>query len=377
MAEPAPLPPEVQAALDRAACGLLRTDAAGVILAVNHTFCGWIGRPRAELLGRKLPDLLTIGGRIFHQTHLHPLLQMQGSVSEVKLEVRRPDGEVLPMVFNIQRQEQDGRTWFEVAAFVARDRDLYERELVRSRKRLEELVEEAKAHQAAARDRALIAEQMVGIVSHDLRNPLQTIQMGALLLQRGQPTARQLDVLGRISRATDRAHRLIADLLDFTQARLGSGLSVSMREVDLHALIAEAVDELSQAFPGRHLVHRREGAGPCTADPDRLSQLVGNLVGNAMAYGDAAAPVTVATAIAAGRFTIAVHNAGTPIPVDAQARLFHPMVRGTEGGGATRSVGLGLFIVGEIARAHGGRVEVASGAGEGTTFTATFPRAPR
>jgi phosphoserine phosphatase RsbU/P len=372
--QPPQLPPQIQAALDHAACGLLRTDSVGAILAVNRTFCGWTGYAREELIGRKLPELLTIGGRIFHQTHLHPLLQMQGSVSEVKLEVRRRDGTVLPMVFNAQRQQAQGQAWIEVAAFVARDRDLYERELVRSRRRLEELVEESKQLQAAASDRAVIAEQMVGIVSHDLRNPLQTIQMGALLLQRGQLSARQLDVLSRISRATDRAHRLIADLLDFTRARLGSGLAISPRDIDLHALVAEAVDELSQAFPGRHLIHRREAEGACAADADRLTQLVGNLVGNAMAYGDPARPVTVTTTITAGAFRIAVHNAGRAIPPDVQARLFQPLVRGTEAGAASRSVGLGLFIVSEIVRAHGGQVAVASGEAEGTTFSATFPR---
>ena len=368
------LPAEVQAALDQAACGLLRTDHRGRVLRVNRTFCEWVGYERPELLGRKLQDLLTMGGKIFHQTHLAPLMQIQGSASEVKLEFVRKDGEVVPMVMNARRGDAGGEPIREIAVFVAHDRDKYERELVQSRKRLEALVEQANAHQEEAKDRALLAEQMMGIVSHDLRNPLSTIQMGTLLLTRGEVTPHQINVLGRISRAADRSHRLIADLLDFTQARLGKGLAVTRREIPLHDTVAEVLDELGQAFPGRRLVHQREGEGRCEADVDRVAQLIGNLVANAMAYGLPETPVTVRSAIGNGQFVVAVHNHGTPITPSLQATLFDPLVRGDSEGSATHSVGLGLFIVSEIAKAHGGSMAVASVAGDGTTFTATFPR---
>ena len=365
---------ETLAILDQAACGLLQTDGNGRLLRVNRTFCDWLGYTADELVGRrKLQDLLTMGGKIFHQTHWSPLLQMQGSVSEVKLEVVHRDGRAIPMVMNAIRRVTDGAAVHDLAVYVARDRDTYERELVQSRKRLEVLVAEATRLQEAAKDRALFAEQMVGIVSHDLRNPLSTIQMGTLLLTRGDVTPNQLNVLGRISRAADRANRLIADLLDFTQARLGTGLAVTPGPIDLHQMISESLDELGQAFPGRLLKHERVGAGLCEGDADRLAQLVGNLVSNAMAYGKPDAAVTVTSAVDAGSFTVAVHNEGPTIPAELQAGLFKPMARGTDTR-AGRSVGLGLFIVSEIARAHGGSVSVASAPETGTTFSATFPR---
>ena len=363
-----------QAALDLAPCGLVRTDRHGTILRVNEAFCGWMGYSREELLGRKLADLLTVGGRIFDQTHLAPLMQMQGSVSEVKLDFVPRAGGTLPMVLNARRHGTGDEACSELALFVARDRDLYERELLSARRRLEALVEEVRARQEEAHDRAQIAEQMVGIVSHDLRGPLQTIQMGALLLTRGDTTPHQLAVLGRITRAAERSHRMIADLLDFTQARLGQGIAVHPRAFALHATIADVVDELSQAHPGRRLVHQAQGEGDCVADADRVAQLVGNLVGNAMAYGDAASPVTVRSAISADEFRLSVHNSGQPIPQPLQAVLFEPLVRGAGEAGASRSVGLGLFIVREIAKAHGGRVNVESDEAAGTTFTAVFPR---
>lgn len=366
--------PQVQQALDMVPCGLLRTGPTGVIAQANATFCQWLGYERQDLVGRRLQDLLTVGGRIFHLTHLAPLMQMQGSVSEVKLDFVRRDGATVPVVLNAQRCATQQGVHTDIALFVARDRDKYERELVHARKRLEVLVAEAEALQSQARDRALFAEQMMGIVSHDLRNPLSTIHMGAQLLTRTETRPHQLSVLARITRATDRAHRLINDLLDFTQARLGSGLHVAPRPFDLHALVAEVLDELGQAFGGHEMVHERMGEGECVADADRVGQLVGNLVGNAVVYGEAGTPITVRSEIHAEHFLIAVHNSGTPIPLEAQARMFQPLVRGTEAG-ASRSVGLGLFIVSEIAKAHGGHVAVSSSAEAGTLFMARFPRA--
>jgi sigma-B regulation protein RsbU (phosphoserine phosphatase) len=314
-----------------------------------------------------------MGGRIFHQTHWLPLLQIQGSIAEVKLDVVARTGDTWPMVLNARRHAVDGRVVDDVAAFVARARDRFERELVQARRRLEDAVAQATVLQEQARDRAQVAEQMIAIVSHDLRNPLQTINMGALLLKRGDLSPRQQATVDRILRASDRSHRLIGDLLDFTAARLGKGIVVQPEPVDLHGTVADVVDELALAYPGRVLRHESTGRGTCEADPDRLAQLVGNLVANAMAYGDPQEPVTVRSAIEEA-FSIEVHNRGEPIPPHLQPTVFQPMVRGDGTPSAMRSVGLGLFIVSEIAKAHGGRMALESSAAAGTTFRATFPR---
>ncbi|WP_240787099.1 PAS domain-containing sensor histidine kinase [Ramlibacter rhizophilus] len=372
MDEHGPPAPAVQAVLDRVPCGLLRTDRKGVILRANETCCRWLGYERSELIGRGMYELLTIGGRIFHQTHIAPMLHMQSSVAEVKLEMRHREGQAVPVVLNVQHFPGP-QAFSELAFFVARDRDLYERELLLARRHLESVVAEEKLRRAEAKDRALLAEQMVGIVSHDLRNPLQTIQMGAGVLLHGEHTEQQALILGRIVRAGERARRLISELLDFTQARLGHGISVHVQSLDLHALVRDVLEELRQAFPERALVHEPLGAGPCAADGERIAQLVGNLVGNAMTYGDPEAPVTVRTQVGPEGFRVAVHNSGAAIPAEVQARMFEPLVRGTTADSATRSIGLGLFIVREIAKAHGGQVTVESATGRGTTFTASIP----
>jgi phosphoserine phosphatase RsbU/P len=367
-------PTAPDADFDAAPCGLLQTAEDGTVLRANPVFCAWVGIEAGALIGvRRFQDLLAMGARIFHQTHWAPLLQMQGSISEVKLDLRRQDGSTLPVVFNAVRRVQGGVTVHELAAFVARDRDAYERELLRSRARLEELVTKLTQLEAEARDRAAAAEQMIGIVSHDLRNPLSSIRLATAVLNGTAPSEIQLRTLNRLARATDRAEHLISDLLDFTQARLGKGFSVVLASIDLHDIIGHAVDELGLVYSNRELRHLRSGEGVCRGDGNRLAQLVGNLISNAMTYGDPSSPVTVTSSAGASSFTIAVHNAGPSIPPEVQARIFQPMTRGTDTN-AGRSVGLGLFIVQEIAKAHGGSVRVTSTAEDGTTFVATMQR---
>jgi sigma-B regulation protein RsbU (phosphoserine phosphatase) len=381
--------PDAGTLFDNAACGLLLTGPDGTIRRVNDTFCRWVGYSREELLGqRRLQDLLTMGGRIFQQTHLAPLMQIQGSVAEVKLDIVHRQGHTVPMMLNAVIQQHAGTAFRALAMFVAEDRHKYERELLLARRKAETLllqqreIEEALTRSQAeldrqrgqAEDRALFAEQMVGIVSHDLRNPLSAIQMSAYLLGRGELTTHQQRALARIAISTNRAQRLIADLLDFTLARVGTGLAVVRQAIDLHGLVSECVEELALSFPGRELVHRRIGEGGCTGDADRLTQVVGNLVANAISYGAVDRPVIVTSRIDADDFLLQVHNEGSPIAPDAVSGLFEPMTRSHTAANPARSVGLGLFIVREIAHAHGGKATVASTRDTGTTFTVACPR---
>ncbi|MEG3190818.1 sensor histidine kinase [Lysobacter sp. D1-1-M9] len=209
--------------------------------------------------------------------------------------------------------------------------------------------------------------------SSDLRTPLGTIRTGGEVLRMLDLPERYRPLLGNIDRATDRALALINDLLDLTRSRLGQGMAITRQPIDLHDTVAAQVAELSQAYPEARIEHLRQGDGHCEADPVRLGQLVGNLVSNAVAYGRPGAPVVVVSTSIDGECTISVHNEGEPIPEALQGSLFQPMVRGTDVGAATRSVGLGLYIVDEVARAHGGAARLASSTAEGTEFVAGFP----
>ncbi|TDY21755.1 PAS/PAC sensor hybrid histidine kinase [Paraburkholderia sp. BL6665CI2N2] len=142
--------PSADALFEHAACGLLVTDANGRIVRVNATFCGWLGYDSAELAGaRQIQDLLSAGGKVFYQTHWAPLLQMQGSVAEVKLNMLHRDGHMVPMLLNAVRRRHGEVTYLEVAVLIVADRHKYEQELLLARRNAEASVA---AHQLAQRE---------------------------------------------------------------------------------------------------------------------------------------------------------------------------------------------------------------------------------
>ncbi|CAM3462495.1 PAS domain-containing sensor histidine kinase [Pseudomonas floridensis] len=379
---------DIEALYDHAPCGLLVTQPNGTIERVNQTFCLWLGLEREAVLGRRFQDLLNMAGKVFLQTHWAPLLQTQGSIAEVKVEMIHAEGRSVPMMLNAVRREHATGVVHELAVFLAEERNKYERELLAARKMAEELLQHQMSVQTeltSARNRlrlahveaeirAIFAEQMVDIVSHDLRNPLAAIKMAAGLLERSHLEPRQERILGHIHHSTDRAERMIVDLLDFTQARVGRGMALSTQPIDLHATIARGVEELRGTFADHSLVHRTQGEGTCAADPDRLVQLVGNLISNAATYGVPNGEIVVTSAFEPNAIRVSVHNRGEPIAMEKVDSLYEPAVRVVSDNDETRTVGLGLFIVREIVRAHLGEITVRSSVEEGTTFTVTFPR---
>ena len=225
------------------------------------------------------------------------------------------------------------------------------------------------------RERRDFEQHLIGIVSHDLRNPLGVILLGLqALMRRGGLDARALQTLVRLRSSTERAVRMVRDLLDFTQARLGGGLKVARAPMDLHAVVRGVVDELQVTHPERELRLEQGGEGRGVWDADRIAQVLSNLVSNALKYSPADSAVTVRSEGGPEEARLEVHNVGEPIPAESLPRLFQPLQRAVEGTDKTgRSVGLGLYIVDQIVRAHGGHVEVSSSAPEGTRFTVHLP----
>jgi signal transduction histidine kinase len=219
-----------------------------------------------------------------------------------------------------------------------------------------------------------IRDDLVAVVSHDLRNPISAISMSAsVMLKREGLTDWQARGLSRIYSAADRALRMIRDLLDSTQARVG-GIPVSPRLLDLHGLARHVVEEVQLAHPERHILFQTRGDAHGAWDADRMAQVITNLVGNAVQHSPAHSVVRVETRGLEAEIQLSVHNEGMPIPAEELSTLFEPFRRGKGATGAPGSVGLGLFIIRRIVEAHGGVIEVCSEAGEGTLFRARFPR---
>jgi PAS domain S-box-containing protein len=219
-------------------------------------------------------------------------------------------------------------------------------------------------------------QQLIGIVSHDLRNPLSAILLGAEGVLRREELEEQVRLLLlRMRSSAERALRMTRDLLDFTQARLGTGLGIERRPMDLCELVAQLADEVGASFPERQVDVETQGDCRGEWDPDRMAQLLTNLLTNALKYSPEDTPVRVITRAEGDALVLQVHNRGEPIPPNKLPVLFEPLQRATAEVDRTgRSVGLGLYIVDQVVRAHGGRVDVTSSEAAGTTFTVRLPR---
>jgi phosphoserine phosphatase RsbU/P len=238
-------------------------------------------------------------------------------------------------------------------------------------------VEEGLKREEAQRQTALFREQFLGILGHDLRNPLQAIAGNAgLLLRYGGLTEPQRKAINRISISADRMSRMINDLLDFTRSRLGGGYPVTRARMNLHDVLRQVVEELEVAHPQRRFELSLSGNGWGDWDADRIAQAASNLVGNAVQYSPEETPVEVSARDEGDGVCVQVHNLGLPIPADRLPHIFDPFVRGLEGSRnlARMGLGLGLYITHEIVRAHGGSLRVTSTEADGTRFWMKLPR---
>jgi signal transduction histidine kinase len=235
---------------------------------------------------------------------------------------------------------------------------------------------ERRAREEAIRIGAL-QEQLLAVVSHDLRTPLTAVSMSAAgLLRRPGLPEDQRPALLRITHGASRMNAIIRDLLDFSRLRQGMGLPLRPERTDLAALARVAIQELEASGATARVELSVEGEVSLEADTGRLTQALSNLVGNALQHG-AGSPVRVQVAGLADGVTVSIRNGGPAIPPEVLPHLFEPFRRGAgrdQAGERAGSVGLGLFIVREILRAHHGSIEVSSSEAEGTCFAARLPR---
>lgn len=229
------------------------------------------------------------------------------------------------------------------------------------------------------RQAANFAQELVAIVSHDLRNPLTAILLSArIVVGTGSADERVVRAAHRIISSAQRATRLVGSLLDFTQARVGGGISVRPAPADMHALVRTAVDELLAAHPRRTILCDQQGNGAGEWDADRISQVLGNIMANAIAYSPEGSAVKVTTYDDNDACVIVeVHNLNRegPIAADLLPVLFEPYKQGKRHTSENKSIGLGLHIVHSIVLAHRGQVTARS-TEQGTTLRVTLPRSP-
>jgi sigma-B regulation protein RsbU (phosphoserine phosphatase) len=353
---------------ETAPCGYLSISPAGRIVKANATAADWLGRPAEALIGLPVHDIFSFGGRIAFETHLAPLLRMQGHVHEIALDLITADGEKLPVFASAaEKREPDGSHRFtRLTLFRAVDRRLYERTLLEARAK-------AEAETDAHREAALLREQFIAVLGHDLRNPLAALAAGVRLLGRKEKlTETGFGILKEMDGSLGRASALVDDLLDLARGSLGGGFVVERGEAQLAPTLEQVVAEVRSIAPERAIESSIRIDGPIYCDRDRIGQLASNLLANAVTHGAPDRPISFEAATSNDRFTLSVANAGAAIPEDLMERLFQPFFRGAIRP-SRNGLGLGLYIASEIAKAHDGTLSVTSN-DEQTRFTFTMPR---
>ncbi|MFP5392508.1 MAG: ATP-binding protein [Gammaproteobacteria bacterium] len=394
--------PHDGALFERAPCGLLACDVDGAILRANTTFCNWIGYSEAELTGgKRLQDLLSIGGKLFYQTHCGPLLSIQGSVAEVQLEMVTRTRARIPVLINIVRHGEGDVRYDECAVLITNDRRQYERELLRERKNAEAALDALRGTQAQLR---LVNEQLseahrrkdefLATLAHELRNPLapmRNVLEVVRLRQHGrhegdgehgehgdhgdhgeqgwafEVLARQMKQLTHLVDDLMDASRITQGRLQLRRARCDLVPIVQAALDDIAAMVEKARHEVEVTLPGHALF--------VDADETRLAQVVINLLTNAVKYTPEGGRIRLTLGHQDGEAQIAIRDNGIGIPAEALGSVFEmfsqltPALERSQGG-----LGIGLALVRGLVELHGGRIAVHSdGAGRGSTFTVTLP----
>jgi signal transduction histidine kinase len=217
---------------------------------------------------------------------------------------------------------------------------------------------------------------LLGMLGHDMRSPLNTIQMTASYLAKLNAGELVSEAAGLLIRSGASMQTLLDDLVDFNRTKLGLGLNVIPAEIDLAAVAADELGQLRGAHPNRHIELATTGDNRGRWDAVRLQQLLRNLVSNAIQYGSPDSPVRVVLCDEEANVRLEVTNRGPSVDSSTLEQIFDPLKRGPAASDSPQvqnGLGLGLFIVREITKAHGGEVEVRCD-GEDITFAVRLPR---
>lgn len=355
--------------LDTAPCGFLSIRDDGSIRLVNRTLQEWLGYSLDELQGKYMDTILPAAGRIFYQTHLFPLLRIQGHVEEVYLPLRRKDGNPVPMLMNAARQE--GEAAYDCIFMRMQQRDQYENEILHAKAAAEEA--RRKKEEAYAD-----LEAFAYSVSHDLRSPLATIRMFAEYVLKDyadKVDARTQEALRYIMESASEMTKLTEDILTYSQA---SSSALELEPVSLRKVVLRAADQLRAGFTGDPLqLDIREPLPDVLAHPTLLAQVVNNLLTNAVKF--VTPGVAPAIKVWAERcltpqsmVRLSIQDNGIGIAPDDQERIFRLFERGYVQH-RYAGTGIGLAIVRKGVERMGGHIGLESTVGVGSRFWVELP----
>jgi PAS domain S-box-containing protein len=388
--------------LNTAPCGFLSFAEDGTVTRANATLLEMLGYAREDLVGKHLERILTVGTRIFYQTHWFPLLRLHGQAEEIFLMLRSRTGDEIGVLSNAVRRENGAEVCYDCVLMRVRERQKYEDELLRARRTAEqaladleltseelrvanedlvERTEEAERLRTAADEANRAKSEFLAVMSHELRTPLNAIAGYVQIMEmgiHGPITDEQRDDLARITRSQGHLLRLINDVLNL--ARIESGhVEYLLEDSAVAEIVALVLPMVEPQIRSKDLLLAVEIDSELVvrADREKVQQILLNLIGNAVKFTPGGGRIRVDAVPApdsSGRLLLRVTDTGIGIAPDRLDSVFERFVQVDAGGiGAAQGSGLGLAISRELARGMGGDLTATSTPGEGSTFMLALP----
>lgn len=384
----------VDADFDEAACGLLTTSIDGTILRANRTVCTWLGRPREEVQGHTFQKFLTVGGRVYSQTHWAPLMDMQGSIQELKLTLITRDGKRLPILLNAVRQSSAQGTVDRLALMIVAERHSYERELLSAQQTLQTTLHTLESEQFARNDvemqliktnRDLVEanrfkDEFLATLAHELRNPLAPLKNASAIFRKtSNSPALQARLGGILERQVEHMTRLVDDLSDISRIVQGK-IDLRRTFIDFNDLANGVIDGVRPALAlASHQLITVPSTDVLTlhADPVRIAQVIQNLLNNAIKYTPTGGTIWFSARREANHLRLSIRDTGIGIAPEQLRSIFGMFSQLPEGiERAQGGLGIGLALVRALVELHDGSVDaISAGPGTGSEFIVIMPLA--
>lgn len=430
---------ETARALDRVPCGFISFADDGTVRAVNATLLEMLGAQREAIVGRHVENVMTVGSRIFYQTHLFPMLRLHGRVEEIFMMLRGPRGADVAALLNAVRRQEGDEAVTSCVLMHVRERRKFEEALLRAKKEAEasrEIVEvhrrelesanaqlqeqalelelshqklsdhaeelevqgeelyalneelqeksEELAHQRKIADEANHAKSaFLAAMSHELRTPLNAIGGYVQLIEmgiHGPVTPAQADALAKVLRSQRHLLRLINEVLNLAKIEAG-GVDYEIRPVALRDVVNAVLPMIEPQLQERELRSEIDVGSDLVAlaDRDKTEQILLNLLGNAVKFTNAGGCISVVAGVASDeprKIWLEVEDTGIGIPEDKIEHVFEPFVQvDVSPGRRSEGTGLGLAISRDLARGMGGELSVESVLHKGSKFRLALRRA--
>jgi PAS domain S-box-containing protein len=387
--------------LDRAPCGFVSIGDDGRIVLINSTLLERLGFSRDELAGQSVEKILTVGSKIFYQTHLFPLVKLHGKAEEIFILLREKSGDDIGMLCNAARREIGGGSVTDCIMMEVRERRKFEDALLQAKQEaervnttleeqaveleiqgeaLQTLNEDLEKQREAADEANLAKSNFLAVMSHELRTPLNAIGGYVQLLQmevHGPVTEAQQTALERIDRSQRHLLRLINDVLNLSRIEAGK-VDYRVETVSVDEVVKSVLPMVEPQVEAKSL--HLEVIVPtdltARADREKVQQILLNLLTNAIKFTAAKGLITVEAELDEKRTFLRVIDTGVGIPEDMLEKVFAPFIQvDASKSRSAEGTGLGLAISRDLARGMGGDLFARSTVGEGSMFQLELPRA--